>query len=309
VNFGVTITGVTALDGVAVDSSGYIYAVNTTVASRIYKISLGDGSYTEFVNTGLAAGSQDIYFDAENNRLLVCAYSVAAPILAVDVITGAVSTVVASTLGFHDGITIDPGGNVYVTFSQAKRVLRYAHGFATPPDTLVKGIDEPAGLDFNWRDSVLAIPSFAGDSVMFVDCGDSDADLVINVLDNCPGTANGDQLDSDGDGVGEVCDNCPTTPNADQLDSDSDGIGDACASCCGEFTGGLTGNADCSTDGKRNLADITRLIDRVYISKLTLCCEENGNVDGDGAAKINLADITRLIDHVYISKDETATCE
>jgi len=79
-------------------------------------------------------------------------------------------------------------------------------------------------------------------------------------------------------------------------------------SCCGEFTGGFTGNTDCDSQGKRNLADITRLIDRVYITKSALCCEENGNVDGDPQAKINLADITRLIDHVYLSKAETEPC-
>ena len=71
-------------------------------------------------------------------------------------------------------------------------------------------------------------------------------------------------------------------------------------SCCGRYTGGLAGNADCSIDGKRNLADITRLIDRVYISKETLCCEANGDVTEDG--KINLADITKIIDCIYISK-------
>ena len=79
--------------------------------------------------------------------------------------------------------------------------------------------------------------------------------------------------------------------------------------CCGQYTSGMTGNADCDDQGKRNLADITRLIDRVYISKVELCCEENGNVDGDLDGKLNLADITSLIDHVYISKQETAACE
>lgn len=78
---------------------------------------------------------------------------------------------------------------------------------------------------------------------------------------------------------------------------------------CGAYTEGYTGNTDCSIDGKRNLADITRLIDHVYISKAHLCWRENGNTDGDPEAKVNLADITRLIDHVYISKAETAACE
>ena len=79
--------------------------------------------------------------------------------------------------------------------------------------------------------------------------------------------------------------------------------------CCGRYTGGFTGNVDCDAGGKRNLADITRLIDRVYLSRSPLCCEDNGNVDGDFDRKINLADITRLIDNVYLSKAETAACQ
>ncbi|MGD8922532.1 MAG: hypothetical protein PVH24_04735 [Candidatus Zixiibacteriota bacterium] len=78
--------------------------------------------------------------------------------------------------------------------------------------------------------------------------------------------------------------------------------------CCGLYTGGLTGNADCDPDGRRNLSDITRMIDHVYISYEPLCCRENGNTDGDDEWEINLSDITRLIDHVYISHAETAPC-
>jgi len=55
---------------------------------------------------------------------------------------------------------------------------------------------------------------------------DSDGDGITNNLDNCPSTANSDQLDTDGDGIGDVCDNAPTVSNANQLDTDGDGIGD-----------------------------------------------------------------------------------
>jgi len=78
--------------------------------------------------------------------------------------------------------------------------------------------------------------------------------------------------------------------------------------CCGRYTGGYTGNTDCDTGGKMGLADVTRLIDRVYLSKTALCCEANGNVDGDVDGKLNLGDVTKLIDHIYLSKEPTALC-
>jgi hypothetical protein len=79
--------------------------------------------------------------------------------------------------------------------------------------------------------------------------------------------------------------------------------------CCGEYTGGYTGNCNCSTDGLMTLNDITMLIDRVYLSKTPLCCEENGNTNGSPDGKMTLADITTLIDHVYITKRPTAECQ
>jgi hypothetical protein len=43
--------------------------------------------------------------------------------------------------------------------------------------------------------------------------------------------------------------------------------------------------------------------DRMYISKATLCYETNGNTNGSEDGKISLSDITRLIDRIYISKE------
>ena len=76
--------------------------------------------------------------------------------------------------------------------------------------------------------------------------------------------------------------------------------------CCGMYTFGFTGNTDCDFEGKMNLQDVTRLIDRIYLSRLDLCCEENGDTNADGT--MNLQDVTRLIDHIYMSKNPTAQC-
>ena len=77
--------------------------------------------------------------------------------------------------------------------------------------------------------------------------------------------------------------------------------------CCGMHTGNFTGNVNWNSDrtgcdpaGTRNLADISRLIDRIYISHRRLCCEKNGDVNNDG--KWNMADISKLINHVFLQK-------
>jgi hypothetical protein len=80
-------------------------------------------------------------------------------------------------------------------------------------------------------------------------------------------------------------------------------------SCCGVYTNGYTGNINYDDQGKRNLADITVLIDHVYLTQAPLPCHEEGDTNGDGKPNHNLADITRLIDHVYISQDETELCQ
>jgi hypothetical protein len=64
------------------------------------------------------------------------------------------------------------------------------------------------------------------------------------------------------------------------------------------------GNINGSEDGLITLADITGLIDFVYISKEPLENECIANVNCSTDGLITLADITTLIDHVYISKEE-----
>jgi hypothetical protein len=90
-------------------------------------------------------------------------------------------------------------------------------------------------------------------------------------------------------------------------DSEPNGFDDACE-CCGIYTGGITGNTNCSPDGKITLSDISKTIDRVYISKLPLCCDKNANTNGSADGKITLSDISKQIDAVYISKIPPFPC-
>lgn len=70
--------------------------------------------------------------------------------------------------------------------------------------------------------------SFRGGKLVGSAPPDADADGVPDSSDNCPNTANANQLDTDADGVGNACDNCPTKANANQADSNHNGIGDVC---------------------------------------------------------------------------------
>ena len=75
------------------------------------------------------------------------------------------------------------------------------------------------------------------------------------------------------------------------------------AGCCL----GTTGNADCSEDEVPDIADITRLIDYLYLSHSALCCLEEGDADGSGGEP-DIADITKLIDHLYLAHPALPSC-
>lgn len=134
---------------------------------------------------------------------------------------------------------------------------------------------------------------------------DTDADTVLDDLDNCPDVHNPDQADRDGDGIGDACDsdrdgdginngsdNCPDTANSDQLDQDGDGIGDACDNCI------LQANApqrDTDGDGYGNRCDAD--LDNsgfVNLNDFALYRQRYGTDDADadfnGDGIVNLTD-------------------
>lgn len=71
---------------------------------------------------------------------------------------------------------------------------------------------------------------------------------------------------------------------------------------------GRAGNVDMDPNDIIDIADMTVLIDHLFISLAPLECPEEANIDGDPNGVIELADLSFLIDHLFISLVETAPC-
>ena len=76
------------------------------------------------------------------------------------------------------------------------------------------------------------------------------------------------------------------------------------ASCCQ----GFAGDVNCDPAGVVDVADLTALIDHLFINFTPLCCYAAGNVNGDPLGTVDVADLTALIDHLFINFSPTAPC-
>jgi len=303
------------VDGLAADTSGYLYVVGR-LNGMIYKIRISDGEATHLITSGLPQFPQELYYDAKYDRLLVCAWWSSTPIMAVDVKTGALSTLVSSTVGWSDGITMDPQRNVYIASEKYGVVTVYDSTFANPPDTIISGLIGPAGLEFNWRDRILAIPVSDIDTVIFISMEDTDGDGRADMLDNCPLSNNPDQSDTDGDGLGDVCDNCLNVGNPNQNDDDGDGVGDVCDICPGfddtadADDDGIPDSCDyirgdANNDWQVNVGDAVYLITHVFKGGPAPISEIAGDANCD--SQVNVGDAVFLISYVF--KGGPAPCD
>ncbi len=166
------------------------------------------------------------------------------------------------TLGNTAGVTFTSGdgtADASMTFSGPISTVNGALSSftATPASTFAGTASLTASVDDLGATGGGSLT--ASGTVSFLVPADTDLDGLLNTIDNCPTTANVNQLDSDSDGVGDLCDptplpdadhdgdpdvadNCVAVANANQLDTDNDGAGDAC-------------DTDLDGDGSGNTAD------------------------------------------------------
>jgi len=165
--FTVAVEGAQQFDGITYDNNNNLYVVETR-SNKLVKINITEKSYSYFVESGLEQATQDVYYDSFNDRIIVCAYGLNSSILSVDPNTAEVTKLI-ETGGRFDGVTIDNNGFIYLaTHLNGGQVQLYFNDFSNEPFIIYQGIDEPAGLDFNKENNTIAVPSFVGDNVIFI---------------------------------------------------------------------------------------------------------------------------------------------
>ena len=168
INFTVAVEGNLQFDGITYDNNNNIFVVETR-SNRIVKINLLDKNYSYFVETGLEQATQDLYYDKFNDRIIICAWGINSAILSLDPVSAELKKL-RDTDGRFDGVTIDDNGFVYFgSHLNGGQVHMYFNDFSNEePFIIYQGIEEPAGLDFNRENNTIAVPSFVGDSVAFI---------------------------------------------------------------------------------------------------------------------------------------------
>jgi len=180
------------LDGMTADTSGHLYVVDT--GGRIIKVDLATQEHWIFVSSALPPAFQDIIFDPYQNRLIAVGWTANATIKAVSLEDSTVSSLITTTFGYFDGVTTDQYGNIYVgSYSDGGRIYMFDNDFQNPPELIATGMGEPAGLDFNQYEDVIASPNFSANSVNFIEVDGMNLSLSnIEVVDDGNGDGRAD---------------------------------------------------------------------------------------------------------------------
>jgi hypothetical protein len=148
--------GATFLNGITNDGT-YLYATDFT-AKKIYRINIATRAFSIFVPT-LTKSPNGIIYDQPNNRCVFVNWGTSAPIMAMDITTGAVSTITTTTLSNCDGIAKDGTGNYYVSSWGLNGISRFNNTFTGGPTTVVTGLSSPADIFYNTVTDTLGNPN------------------------------------------------------------------------------------------------------------------------------------------------------
>lgn len=176
----VVIPGMLFLNDVTWDDSQYVY-VSDTGTGMIYKIKIDDYTFST-----LAVGINSpngLFYDGANNRLICVPFIQNAPILAVSLPAGVVTSIRTTTLSNSDGIARNMFGEWYISYWGDNSVYRFNSDFSGDPVEVSSSQAGPADISFRTltatgkvsnateiqaNTGILVIPNFNGNTVNFL---------------------------------------------------------------------------------------------------------------------------------------------
>jgi sugar lactone lactonase YvrE len=164
--FNVTISGFPNINDITSDNFGNLY-VSFPAGNTIYKINIASGQSWVFTNQGLSVPN-GLFFDEENNRLLLVSYRPNSPIQAVSLIDSTVSLVTYTGKHNLDGLTRDAEGNYYFSSWQTNSVYVIDGDFLNSPELFSSHNDDPADIYFDIENNLLVVPLFFTSQVEFI---------------------------------------------------------------------------------------------------------------------------------------------
>ena len=164
-----SVIGASFLNGMGNDGNGMLI-ISDFSTGRILKVDATDPTNmivsTLVGNTGTTPNG--VVVDTENDRAVIVNWGVNADILAVDLQSGAMTTIVNGTgLGNCDGIDMDPNGRFYVSSWSPNIITRFSNDFSTSDIIVSKGLSNPADISFDETNYVLGVANSGSNQVTF----------------------------------------------------------------------------------------------------------------------------------------------
>jgi SMP-30/gluconolaconase/LRE-like protein/type IX secretion system substrate protein len=155
------------INDIVADNSGNLY-VSYPTGDVIYKVDIATGQYWIFADNDLDVPN-GMYFEEENNRIILVSYRVNSPIQQISLEDSTVTLITYPGLHNLDGISRDNEGNYYVSSWQNNRVYKFESTFLDQPEIFSNHTDDPADIFFDQINNVLAVPLFFTHQIEFLD--------------------------------------------------------------------------------------------------------------------------------------------
>jgi len=159
--------GASFLNGITKDTSKNLYITDFS-AKKIFRFNAKNRSFSTLAANTVSTPN-GIIFDLPNNRCVFVNWGSAAPVKAIDIATGTISTLATTTLGNCDGIAKDGAGNYYISsWSGGSKITRFNPNFTSSSTVVSTGLSSPADICYNLLTDTLAVPnSGSGNTVTF----------------------------------------------------------------------------------------------------------------------------------------------